>query len=199
MKDQGGIDWRLVVLGPLGLIVLVVLLVVALGQVTTQAPPPAAPRAWLEPLRSAEDALAEGNLGEAARAAREAYRAALTSGQWPGMIEVGDLHLRLNNAAGTRTTARAQVRKAYFIALVRARREGDLGGVLRAAESFAKLDDDETVEQALRIAAAFAAHGSPETREMYRHTAERLRKRAAAANPLAAPAPSEQREMTSPR
>jgi len=185
MREREAIHWRLVLLGPLGLIVLTVPLFVALARMTAQAPPPAAPRSWLEPVRSAEHALAEGNLGEAARAAREAYRAALTSGQWPGMIEVGDLHLRLNDTTGARTTARAQVRKAYLIALVRARREGDLGGILRAAESFAKLDDDEIVEHSLRIAAKVTAHGSPEAREMYRHAAERLRKRAAAPKPAA--------------
>lgn len=177
MKDPEGIHWRFVLLGPLGLIALTVPLLALLGQLTAHVPQPAPPRSWLEPLHSAEHALARGNVGEATRAEREAYRAALASGQWPGMIEVGDLRLQMHNSAPTRTTAaRAQVSEAYLIALVRAHRAGDLSGILRAAESFAKLGDDETVERSLGIASRVAADGSPEAQEMYWQTAQRLRR-----------------------
>jgi hypothetical protein len=94
------------------------------------------------------------------------------------MIDVGDLRLRMRNEVALRTMAdRTQVRNAYLIALVRAHRDGDLGGILRVAESFAKLDDDASLEHSLRIASSVAAHGSPETQEMYRVAALRLRSR----------------------
>jgi hypothetical protein len=186
MRDPDAIDWRLLGLGPLGLIVLTVPLLAALAQITAQVPQPAPPRSWLEPLQSAERALAQGDLREAVRAGQEAYRAALTSGQWPGMIDVGDLCLRMHSDEATRTiVGPAQVRKAYLIALVRARRDGDLGGILRVAEAFANLEDDENVEYSLHIASSFAAHDSPEARELYRQTAQRLRSRGPATRPAA--------------
>ena len=184
MKDSEAIDWRLVLLGPLGMLALTVPFLAVLAQLTAQVPQPVTSRSWREPLQSAEHALAQGNFGEAARAEREAYRAAISSGQWPGMIEVGDLRLRMHQGVATRTTdGRAQVREAYLIALARARRKGDLGGILRAAEAFAKLDDAESVERSLRIASVFAAHGSPDAQELYRQTAERLRSHGAALVP----------------
>jgi hypothetical protein len=186
MKDSDSVDWRLFLLCPLGLIALTMPLLAVLGQLTAHVPQPVAPRSWQEPLQSAEHALARGNLGEAVRAEREAYRAAFTSGQWPGMIEVGDLRLRMHQGVVTRTTAsQAQVREAYLIALARARRERDLEGILRAAEAFARLDDDETVERSLHIASVFAALGSPEAQEMYQQTAQRLRSRGFATAPAA--------------
>jgi hypothetical protein len=178
MRDPDTIDWRLLVFGPLGLIALTVPLLAVLAQLTAQVPEPAPPRSWLEPLQTAEHALAQGDLRKAVRAEREAYRAAVNSGQWPGMIDVGDLRLRMRNEVALRTMAdRTQVRNAYLIALVRAHRDGDLGGILRVAESFAKLDDDASLEHSLRIASSVAAHGSPETQEMYRVAALRLRSR----------------------
>jgi hypothetical protein len=184
MRDPDTIDWRLLVFGPLGLIALTVPLLAALAQLTAQVPEPAPPRSWLEPLQIAEHALAQGDLRKAIRAEREAHRAAVKSGQWPGMLDVGDLRLRMHNESAVGTTAaRAQVRNAYLLALVRARRDGDLSGILRVAESFAKLDDDESMEHSLRIAWSVAAHGSPETQEMYRLAALRLRSRGLASRP----------------
>jgi hypothetical protein len=186
MKDSEAIDWRLVLFGPLCLMALTVPLLAVLAQLSAQVPQLVAPRSWQEPLQSAEQALAQGNLDDAIRAEREAYRAALTSGRWPGMIEVGDLRLRMHQRMATRTAVgQARAHEAYLIALVRACRDDDLGGILRAAESFAKLDDDETVERSLRIASAFAVHASPEAREMYQETVQRLRSRGPVVTPAA--------------
>jgi hypothetical protein len=185
MRDTDAIDWRLVVLGPLAVIALTVPFLAALAQITAQVPEPAPPRSWLEPLRTAEHALARGDRDEAIRAEREAYRAALRSRQWPGMIDVGDLRLRMHDGAATPTLGRTRVRDAYMIALVRAHRDGDLGGILRVAESFAKLEDDETVEHSLRIASSVAAQASPEAQEMYRLAALRLRSRGHVSRPVA--------------
>ena len=185
MKDPETLDWRFFLFGPLGLIGLTLPFLVTLGHLTARSPQPAAARSWQAPLKNAEHALAEGNLGDAARAERQAYQAALTSGQWPGMIEVGDLRLRMNQGIAMRSTAeQAPVRQAYLIALARARRDGDLDGVLRAAEAFARLDDEETVERSLRIASVFAAHGSLEAQEMYEQTVLRLRSRGFATTPV---------------
>src|SRR5262245_14705120 len=110
MKNSERIAWRVMVFGPLGLIALTVPCLVALSQLSARTSQAFTPRAWQEPLRSAERALAEGDLGGAARAERAAYRAALRSGQWSGMIEVGDLRLRMQAGVDLRDpTARAEV------------------------------------------------------------------------------------------
>ena len=48
-------------------------------------------------------------------------------------------------------------RDAYMTALIRARRDRSLDGVLRSAEAFRELDDRTVVEQCLHIAAQLAA------------------------------------------
>jgi len=55
-------------------------------------------------------------------------------------------------------------RRAYLAGLFRARGEGSLPDVLRAAEGFAALGDHAIVEQALAIAAPLAAGADPATR-----------------------------------
>jgi hypothetical protein len=76
---------------------------------------------------------------------REAHAAALRSGQWEGMIEVGDTARRL--AAGG-----PRARQAYLTALLRARPQRSLDGVLRAATAFGELGDSDVLAQALRMA-----------------------------------------------
>ena len=64
--------------------------------------------------------------------------------------------LRLGDEARRRGDAPA-ARRAYLVALFRARGERSLGGVLEAAEGFAALGDEAVVQQALAMAEPLAA------------------------------------------
>ena len=64
--------------------------------------------------------------------------------------------LRLGDEARRRGDAPA-ARRAYLVALFRARGERSLAGVVEAAEGFAALGDDAVVQQALAMAEPLAA------------------------------------------
>ena len=89
-----------------------------------------------------DEALARRDIGAAQRHWHDAYRAALGSRRWEGMIEAGD---------------GARARQAYLTALLRARQQKSLEGVLRTAEAFSGLGDRQVVAQCLRIAERLAA------------------------------------------
>jgi hypothetical protein len=67
---------------------------------------------------------------------------------WRGVLRRGD-------EARARGDAPA-ARRAYLMALFRARGERSVGGILGAAEGFKALGDHEVVERALQMAAALA-------------------------------------------
>lgn len=137
---------------------------------------------WAVHLQVMDDALKTKSISAAARAWREAYGSALGSRDWQGMIEVGEASLRIGQVAGTRQAAEAKARDAYLTALFRARQQGSLAGVLRAAEAFAALGDREVVEQSLRIADSLAARDpDPVARERVRAFAAQLADRLLAA------------------
>jgi hypothetical protein len=115
------------------------------------------PIPWTAHLPSVDGALAAGDVKAAVRAWHTAHAAALASGSWEGMIEAGDAYLRIGRAAGARTPAEAKARQAYLVALFRARAQRSLDGVLRAADAFAQLGDDEVVAQGIAVARALAA------------------------------------------
>ncbi len=103
------------------------------------------------------EALTRKDIPAAQRAWREAYVAALKNQRWEGLVEAGDLYLRIGDAAGDRKAALPQARQAYLRAMVRARADGAVDGVLRVAEAFDKLGDREVAERSLRIAERMAA------------------------------------------
>jgi hypothetical protein len=110
-----------------------------------------------EPQPTVDGALAAGDLNAAVRAWHAVHGAALASGTWEAMIEAGDAALRLGRVDGARTPSEARARQAYLVALFRARAERSIEGVLRAAEAFAQLGDDEVVAQGITIARRLAA------------------------------------------
>jgi len=112
---------------------------------------------WAGPLRAADAALAQGNVQGAVRAWDVAHLAAAGSLQWDGLIEVGDLYLRIGEAAGRRDTTVATSRRAYFAALFRACQAESLEGILRVADAFARLGDAQIVEECLTLARLQAA------------------------------------------
>jgi len=113
--------------------------------------------AWRTHLLRVADALAQGDLANAELVWREAYAAALKSRHWEGMVAVGDAYRVLGARAGFRKASEAKARQTYLTALFRARTEGSVEGVLRAAERFAELGDREVVEQCIRVAWGVAA------------------------------------------
>lgn len=112
---------------------------------------------WAVHLRAARNALAERNVRAAVRAWDDAHLAAVGSARWEGLIEVGDIALRIGGTDGRRGDAEATARKAYFAALFRARQRDSLEGVLRTAQAFAELGDGQVVEECLGLAELMAA------------------------------------------
>lgn len=112
---------------------------------------------WRETLGRIDDALQAGDARAAVVAWRDAYAAALGSGEWTRMADVGDRALGIGELPEFRETPQAAARRSYLTALFRARARGSLDGVLRAAEGFAYLGDRAVVEQCLRVAGELAA------------------------------------------
>jgi hypothetical protein len=124
-----------------------------------------APPLWRTYLDAVDAALAAHEGPVAVRAWREAWVAALATARGEPLIEVGDAAVRLGEATGERT-ARADARVAYRAALLRARAERSVAGVLCAAQAFAALGDRGPTEVALRMARQLAADSrSPDLRQ----------------------------------
>ena len=111
---------------------------------------------WAPHLVAAEEALARQDLRAAVRAWDEAHLAAVGSLRWDGLIEVGDVYVRIGQVRGPRDTARATARRAYFAALFRACQHDSIDGILRAAEAFAALGDRQIVEECMGLAELIA-------------------------------------------
>ena len=140
---------------------LMVLLVTGLAVVevlTSRALSEEAGARWQASLQRMDDAIGRGDLEDAKRQWRDAYATALRSRQWDALIEVGDASRRVGRAGSFSRAADAGAREAYLNALLRARRDSSLEGVLRTGEAFADLGDAAVVEQCLRLAGELAAH-----------------------------------------
>jgi len=112
---------------------------------------------WLAHLRTVEQALEKGDGKGAMRAWHGAYGAALGSGRWQAMVEVGDAFLRIGEVSRSRDAFTPTARRAYRVALARAVQQRSVDGVLRTAEAFAALGDREIARQCVRIAEQLAA------------------------------------------
>jgi hypothetical protein len=138
----------------------------------SEIPSAAAPDEWAAPLDRSDAALAGGDAAAALTAWREANAAAIRSGQWEGMIAVGDAARRLGARGGTPRDSLMRARQAYLTALYRARREQSVEGALRAAAAFGELGDRDVLAQALRIAEQQAGR-DPVKRARVRSVTER--------------------------
>ncbi|MBI1846953.1 MAG: hypothetical protein HYR86_08280 [Candidatus Rokubacteria bacterium] len=116
----------------------------------------ALPRAWPVCLDEVRHALQERNVGTAMAAWRHGYAAALASGDWRGIVALGDAALRIGDVAGMHTLFFAAARDMYLQAFVHARRARDLEGVLRIAQAFGELGEREVVDWCVRIARELA-------------------------------------------
>jgi hypothetical protein len=105
----------------------------------------------------ADEALAAGDVVLAIRHWRQGHAAVAASRRWEGLVEAGDLYRRIGTRGGFQAAAVARARECYLVALLRARGEGSLDGVLRATEAFLDLGDGQVVERGLDIARRVAA------------------------------------------
>jgi hypothetical protein len=166
-----------------GLLALLNVAVAGVERFAGDGPRAVAPRIWTTPLARAEEALERDDAAAALSWWREARSAALRSGQWEGMIAVGDAARRLAPSDP------GAARRAYLTALFRARQQRSLDGILRAAVAFAELGDREILPEALRMAEREAGL-DPRALARVRSAAERW---------LGPPLTTERREPRSPR
>jgi hypothetical protein len=161
-----------VVIGVAALLLVIVAL--AIVEVLVAAAPPAGgPSGWNAPIDRAGEALRDGDVAQALAWWHEARREALRSGTWEAMVDVGDASRRLAADGGFRREGDARAREAYMTALLRARRDHSVDGVLRAAVAFGELGDREVVAHAVHIAEREAGQ-DPRAREQVRAVAARF-------------------------
>jgi len=146
-----------VLLAAVMMLVLTVLIVTVVDALAADVLPTSG-ISWSVDLQRAEAALAAGDVAAALRHWRDAHAAALGTRRWEGLVEAGDLFRRIGARAGFHAAAVARARDCYLTALLRARGEGSLDGVLRATEAFIDLGDAPVVERSLEIARGVAAH-----------------------------------------
>src|SRR4029453_13136237 len=89
---------------------------------------------WRSYLAIVEQEIAQGRIDVAVRVWQDAYGAALESQSWESMVAVGDAFMAIGRASGSVRGARLNAREAYLAALIRARRDRSVDGVLRSAE-----------------------------------------------------------------
>jgi hypothetical protein len=164
---------------PLGIAAgaLMVLLVTGLAVVevlTSRAVIEEAASRWQASLERMDDAIARRDIDAAKRQWRDAYAMALRTRHWDALIEVGDAYRRLGHAGGFGRAADAGAREAYLNALLRARRDSSLDGVLRTGEAFAELGDRAVVDQCLHLARELAERdGDPAARQRVKFFSDR--------------------------
>jgi hypothetical protein len=132
---------------------------------------PKARAAWVAPLETMNQAIERGDLNSAELAHREAYRAAIASRRWEALLDAGDAARHMGEATRIPQALEPEARRFYLSALLRARAERSLDGVLRATEAFARLGDSDVVEQGLHIARCLAG-SDPEALARVRALAE---------------------------
>jgi hypothetical protein len=148
---------------------LLLVLVLALASVEMLAgdtPTIVSPQAWGLPLARIDAALARGDAAGARRAWAEAQAAAIQSTHWEGLLAVGDASRRFG------VEGRARARQAYLTALLRARRDHSIDGLLGAASAFGQLGDRDVLTYAVRIAEREAGR-DPVKRRRVRAVADR--------------------------
>ncbi|MFQ5931538.1 MAG: hypothetical protein ACE5MM_03935 [Nitrospiraceae bacterium] len=116
--------------------------------------------AWTVHIRKVHDALTKKDISGAEWAWHYANVAALRTGSWKSMIEVGDAALRIGKAAGFRQGSADRARESYLVALIRARLQQSNAGLRRTAQAFAALGDHEAADQCLQIAKSLAARAT---------------------------------------
>lgn len=152
MTESSAVRYRrLIVIAVIAMIFLVLAIAEVMASHGLGRPVSGEP-AWALHVRAVDQALGKRDVAAAERAWREAYAAALGSGTWEGMIEVGDASMRIGRVQGVGTVHPSRARQNYLEALFRARAHRSVDGILRSAEAFAALGDRSVVAECLRIA-----------------------------------------------
>jgi hypothetical protein len=129
--------------------------------------------------QQADEALAAGDVVLALRHWREGHAVAVASRRWEGLVEAGDLYRRIGARGGFYAEAVARARDCYLTALLRARGERSLDGVLRATDAFIGLGDAPIVDRGLEIAREVAVRDAdPRARQRVERLAARWAARA---------------------
>ena len=131
---------------------------------------------WDQYIRVMDAARLRGDFYAAEAARQNAYLAALGSRRWDAMAAVGDASARLGEEfPRARENLRPEVRRIYCAALLRARQQESLDGVLRVSEAFADLGDRAQAREGLLAAAEMLAlRGGTRDAERLKALAERL-------------------------
>ena len=107
---------------------------------------------WTERLERIAAALAARDTANAVLAWRDAYAYAVHTGSWEHLAAAGHAALRIGDAPEFGESSRAAARRSYLRALVSARGDGSLEGILRICDAFATLGDRDVVHGCVRIA-----------------------------------------------
>jgi hypothetical protein len=107
---------------------------------------------WVSRLARVDEALAAGTISQAFYEWHEAHGEAFRSGRWEALLAVGEAAARIDTATGSAIDFRADARRVYIAALVRARSEESAVGVRRIAAAFARLGDRDLAERAYLVA-----------------------------------------------
>jgi hypothetical protein len=139
------------------LIVGVVVVILTLGEVGVVVDANVTEPPWAAPLRALDQAVAARDALAASRHWQQAYLSALGSRRWEGMLAVGDAALAVAAIDDARGRGAAHARRAYLVALTRARQALDTEGVLRVAQAFLRLGDRAVAGHSLDIARGLLA------------------------------------------
>jgi hypothetical protein len=111
--------------------------------------------ALAERLSAVDVAVTDGDRSRAILAWWDAYGLALATRRWDAMATVGDAALTIDTLTSSGRPGfsgfRAEARRAYLVALFRARDAGAPEGIERVAHAFAALGDDEVAARARSI------------------------------------------------
>jgi len=131
---------------------------------------------WDQYIRVMDAARLRGDFYAAEAARQNAYLAPLGSRRWDAMAAVGDASARLGEEfPRVRENLRPEVHRIYCAALLRARQQESLDGVLRVSEAFADLGARAEAREGLLVAAEMLAmRGSARDAERLKALAERL-------------------------
>jgi hypothetical protein len=166
------------VLAAIALVLMVATVVVEAMAVKATA---AAESPWYVHTAQADAALEAGQLTAAMQHSQEAYAAAVASRRSEGMVEVGNLYRRLAARGRLGEAAVDRARHCYLTALLRARGEGSIDGIVRATEAFLELRDDAMVAQGLKFAREVASRDAdPRAHERVAMLAARVARAGAA-------------------
>jgi hypothetical protein len=139
--------------------VLLLLASLALGCADAQPPGPT----WNEHLRAVDEAVARNEVSTALQAWHHGYAAALRSGTWIGLVELGDAYLRIPAAGERQSPPKPMARQAYLRALLRAQAQGSAQGALLVALAFDELGDAQVAAHCMRIAESLARRRADST------------------------------------